>query len=165
MGVRERNQVEGVMTEANPGVRTEPPRHAAARGDEPQGPTGTGWGKWAAFGGVIMLLIGAFLFLEGLTALIDPEYFKAEAGELAVTVSYTGWGVVHIAVGVLVIAAAVALFNRHAWGRVGAVIVSLACVVVAFSFSRADPFWATLVIMLSVLVIYAVTVHGREISR
>ena len=50
-------------------------------------------------------------------------------------------------------------------GRIAGLVVAGLSAVVNLGFLVAAPVWATLVIALDVVVIYALTVHGRELEK
>jgi uncharacterized protein (DUF983 family) len=48
------------------------------------------------------------------------------------------------------------------WARVVGILVAVASAIVNIAFLAAYPVWSTIIITIDVLVIYALTVHGRE---
>ena len=50
------------------------------------------------------------------------------------------------------------------WGRVVAVAVAMMSAIVNLAFLSAYPVWSTIMILIDVLVIYAVTAHGEPAS-
>lgn len=122
------------------------------------------WLAWIQFAGWVMLLAGTFHFLQGLVALFRQHVY-VDQSRLAVNVDYTVWGWAHIALGVLVAATGVAMMVGKPWSRpVGLVLVYVSAVV-NVSFLNAEPAWSVVMIALDVLVIYALTVHGRMIGK
>ena len=65
----------------------------------------------------------------------------------------------------LVFAAGVGLFMGQTWARTVAVVVACLSIVVSFAWLPYYPLWSMLIIAMDVLVIWAVTAHGRDISR
>ena len=80
-------------------------------------------------------------------------------GDFIVEVDYTGWGVVHLGIGVLLLMAGYALFFRKTWARIVTIVVALISAVANFAFLPAYPVWSALMIGLNVLIIWAVTAH------
>jgi hypothetical protein len=73
---------------------------------------------------------------------------------------------VHLAGGVLALAAGVGiLWGGRPWARCAGIAVAGLSAVVNLGFLAAAPVWSTLVIALDVVVIHALTVHGREIEE
>ena len=52
----------------------------------------------------------------------------------------------------------------QAWARVTGVVLAVISALVNLAFMAAFPLWATLIIALDVLVIYALVAHGKEIT-
>jgi hypothetical protein len=50
------------------------------------------------------------------------------------------------------------------WARVVGIVVALLSAIVNIAFLAANPVWSTITITVDVLVIYALTVHGREVK-
>ena len=124
----------------------------------------TGWVGWIAFAGFMMVLLGTFHFIEGMVALFKDEYFKVGSRGLTVHVDYTTWGWVHMIGGVIIVVAGLALFAGKTWARIIAVLLALVSAVVNISFLSAYPIWSTIMIAVDILVIWALTVHGHELS-
>ena len=82
---------------------------------------GTGWITFAA---VMLMILGAFHFIAGLTALFKDEYYLVTDNDLVVSVNYDAWGWVHLAMGALIVLAGLSLFSGHMYGRIAAVVVA-----------------------------------------
>ncbi|MCW2803335.1 MAG: Membrane protein [Propionibacteriaceae bacterium] len=126
-------------------------------------PEDTGWLGWILFAGVMMIVLGIFHAMAGLVALFHDDYYVVRSDGLVVTLSYTGWGWIHLILGVVVITAGVALFQGHMWSRIVAVVVAVVSAVGNLAFLSASPVWSAIMIAVDILVIYALTAHGREI--
>ena len=117
------------------------------------------------FAGIVLLIAGVFSGLHGLTALLAPSsaYFARVEGGLIIF-DVTGWGWWHLITGIALILVAGALFAGATWARVVAVIlVAFNGVGQLFTIATA-PWWSLIVLTLDILVIYALTVHGRELK-
>jgi hypothetical protein len=127
-------------------------------------PTGmTGWVGWVAFAGTMMVLLGTFHIIDGLIALFRDEYFLVGKSGLAVNVDYTTWGWVHLISGIVVLAAGVAVFSGKVWARSIGVLVAMVSAVLNLGFLSAYPVWSSIMILIDILVIWALTVHGGEL--
>jgi len=124
----------------------------------------TGWFGWILFGSMMMIMVGAFQAIVGLTALFQDDYFLVTTGGLVVDVDYTAWGWVHLGLGALAVAAGVGLMSGRAWARVAAIALCMLSAIVNLAFIPAYPVWSIIVIALDVIVIYAVAAHGKEFS-
>jgi hypothetical protein len=124
------------------------------------------WQGWAFFGGGVMALLGMFWAGLGLVALSDEQYFTVRTNELLALHSYVSWGWVHLVGGLLSLAAGVGiLWGGHRWARLAGIVVVGLSAVVNLGFLAAAPVWTTLVIALDLVMILALTVHGREIEE
>ena len=125
--------------------------------------TSSGWVGWVVFGAVIAITMGAYEAITGLVAIFKDSYFLVPSTRLVVSVDYTAWGWVHLIIGVLSVAAGVALLQGRGWARV--VVIGLAglSALVNLGFINAYPIWSTIVIAFDVIVIYALTVHWKDV--
>jgi hypothetical protein len=122
--------------------------------------------NWAYFGAAIMALMGAAWTFLGFVALVDEDYFAVRANEVLALQTYTSWGWAHLLGGLLaLVAGAGILWSGARWARITGIVVAYASAVVNLGFLAATPAWATLLIALDVVVIYALTVHGAELER
>jgi len=138
-----------------------PPQHRAE-----VTPTRTsGWVGWVIFGSMMMIMVGAFQLILGLTALLNSGYYQVRANGLVVNVDYTAWGWVHIVIGALALAAAFGLLAGQTWARVLGIALAMISALVNLAFIAAFPLWAITVITLDLLVIYAIAVHGGELKE
>ena len=121
--------------------------------------------NWTYFGAAIMAFMGASWAVLGLIALADDEFFSVRANGLLALESYTSWGWVHLLGGLLALTAGVGiLWGGRRWARILGIVVACLSAVVNLGFLAASPVWATMLIALDVVVIYALTVHGPEIE-
>jgi hypothetical protein len=125
------------------------------------GPT-TGWVGWIAFAAMMLLLLGMFHAFQGLVALFNDEYYAVGSNGLVVHVDYTTWGWVHLLGGILIVLAGAGLLAGQMWARVVGVLMAFTSALINVAFLAALPIWSTIMITIDVLVIWAITVHGRE---
>jgi hypothetical protein len=128
----------------------------------PTAPEPTGWVGWAAFGAMMLLMVGSFQIINGFIAIFDPGYYLVTANGLALTVDYTVWGWVHLALGALAVGAGLGILAGQTWARVVGIVFAGVSLIVNLGFTAAYPIWSLTVMTLDVLVIYALAVHGRE---
>jgi hypothetical protein len=129
------------------------------------GPERTGWVGWIAFASSIMVVLGIFQVIEGFVAIFDDGYYRVAPSGLVVNIDYTAWGWAHLLLGLLIVASGVGLLSGNVAARTVAVVLAGLSAILNLLFIEAHPVWAIIVIAVAVLVIYAVTVHGRELSR
>ncbi|MBW9094867.1 hypothetical protein JNB62_14335 [Microbacterium jejuense] len=124
----------------------------------------TGWAGWGVFAGVILLISGVFGGLQGLVAIVGPDaYFAVVDGSLFLF-DVQGWGWWNLIVGVLLILTGIALLAGQTWARVVAIILAALSAIGQLMLIPTQPFWALAIIAVDILVIYALTAHGRELT-
>ena len=126
----------------------------------PESGTGAGWVLFAA----IMLIIGGVLgAIQGLSAIIKSGYYTIPPNYF-ISVNAKSWGWTHLILGVVVALAGLALFSGSMWARVVGIVVASLSLIANFAFIPVYPFWALLIIALDVIVIWALTAHGRALA-
>jgi hypothetical protein len=111
------------------------------------------------FAGVMLIIIGTYQLVAGLTAIIDDEFFIVTQN-YTFDLDVTAWGWVHFLIGLGMVATGFGLFTRATWAGVGAVAIAALCAIANFFFIPYYPFWSILVIALCVWVIYGLTRPG-----
>ena len=109
--------------------------------------------------GVILIVLGVWNAIDGLAALFAGDFVVADADRV-VALQVSAWGWVLLVLGVVEVAAGIALFIGARWARVVAVLVAGANGLVQLAFLTAYPVGAVLIMILSALVIYTVVRHG-----
>jgi hypothetical protein len=124
----------------------------------------TGWVGWGWFAGIVLIIAGVIDALKGFIALLSPDsaYFVGDQGTLVVDVQ--GWGWWHIISGILLVLVALALFAGQTWARVIAIILVALNAIGQFFLIPVQPWLALTVLTLDVVVIYALTAHGKELK-
>ena len=124
----------------------------------------TGWVGWGVFAAVILIISGVLNILHGLQALIGPDtlYFAGEAGLFSLDIQAWGW--FHLILGVLLLLVGIALWGGATWARVIAVILVALNAIAQLTLIAAQPWISLAVLAMDILVIYALTVHGRELK-
>jgi hypothetical protein len=125
----------------------------------------SGWVGWAVFGGIVAIIAGAFDALLGLTAVLLPAEQYVFAGEEAVILlDAAGWGWWHLIIGTVIVLVGVFVLRGAKWARVTLVVLVALNAISQLGLLSVQPFWSIIVIALDVLVIYALTVHGRDLE-
>lgn len=112
---------------------------------------------WTAFVVCLFFVLGCFNLIDGLAALVQDDYFRADEllfGDLAL------WGTIYLCVGVLQLLAAWLIHRGNAFGPALGAILALISAVVALTSLGAYPVWSVMILVLDGLVIYALTVYG-----
>jgi hypothetical protein len=116
------------------------------------------------FASVILMVVGVFQSLAGLTAIINDDRLLATEDYL-IKLDTTGWGWIHLILGVVLFLAGLGLLQGQVWARTIAVILAALSAIANFLWLPFQPWWAIIIITLDVFVIWAVTAHGRDITR
>jgi hypothetical protein len=129
-------------------------------------PTGaTGWVGWIVFSGILMVMLGMFQAVMGFVALFKDDFYLVARTGLVVSLDYTTWGWVHLIIGILAVCAGFGVLVGQMWARVFGIILALVSAVANLVFIAAYPVWSTIVIVVDILIIYALSVHGREVKN
>ena len=139
------------------------PQHASSGGPISERQT-TAWTGWASFAGIMMMMVGAFQVIEGLTALFNQNYLLVKSSGLVVHINLAAWGWVHLIIGVVAVGAGFAVMYGRMWGRVIGIAMAGISAIVNLAFIAAYPLWAMTIITVDGLVIYALAVHGGELK-
>jgi uncharacterized membrane protein len=124
----------------------------------------TGWTGWITFAAVMMILAGSLNLFYGIIAAVNDEWVVF-TNRADVYLDISEWGWVHIIVGAIVLLCGIGLFSGNFLARTVAVIVASISLLVNFFFIPVYPLWAITVIVIDLLVIWAVTAHGREMRE
>jgi hypothetical protein len=124
----------------------------------------TGWTGWVVFAGIMMIIAGALWAIQGFIAVVkgDLVIFGTEG---ALFLNVTGWGWVHMILGLLLLLCGFLVLRGNLFGRTMAVILAILSIIVNFIWLPVYPVWAIVVIVLDVFILYAVIVHGRELKN
>ena len=115
------------------------------------------------FAATMLIVIGFFQAIQGLVALLNDTFFVA-GQKWIFEFDVTTWGWIHLLLGIAVAAAGVFVLVGQVWARVIGVIVATFSAVVNFAWLPYYPVWGTILIALDVFVIWALTVHGRDVT-
>lgn len=125
----------------------------------------TAWVGWIVFSGILMIMLGMFQAIMGLVALVKDDYYLVARNGLVLSVDYTAWGWVHLLIAITAVAAGWGVLAGRMWARVIGIILAVVSAVANVAFIAAYPFWSTIVIAIDGLIIYALSVHGREVKN
>jgi|SRR4051794_4202588 hypothetical protein len=126
---------------------------------------GTAWAGWVVFGGVMLMMMGAFQIIEGLVALFDDGFYAVSSTGLVVEVNYNTWGWIHLVLGAIGVLVGIGLLAGNMAARIAGVVIAFLSALANLAFVSAYPVWSVILIALDVIVIYAITVHGRELKE
>ena len=121
------------------------------------------WYGLIAFATYVLLLVGAFHIVGGFVALFEDDVYEVPSRGLVVTVDYNAWGFAHMALGLGMISGQLRAVLGQGLGAASSPSRSpMLSAVTNLAFLSAAPVWYTMMIVLDILVIYAVTVYGGD---
>lgn len=115
--------------------------------------TGIGSG-WVVFAGVMMIFGGLMTLFAGIAAIANDDVFVATRSYVF-EFDLTGWGWVHLIMGVVITLAGAALFQGATWARVVGVGLAGLAMLANFLWIPYAPFWAFVLIAINAIVICA----------
>ena len=121
----------------------------------------TGWTGWISFAGVMLIIAGTLGLIFGIIAAVNDNWVVF-TNRNAVQVDLSTWGWIHIIVGAIVLLAGFGVFTGNILARIIGVLVALVSLIANFLWLPVYPVWAIIIITIDVLVIWALTAHGRE---
>jgi len=125
----------------------------------------TGWVGWGWFAGILLIIAGAIDLIYGFIAIFQPgsSYFVVTDSQLVIF-DVQGWGWWHVIFGVVLILVGIALFSGATWARVVAIVLAAFNGLSQLMVLPLQPWWSLIMLTLDILIIYALTVHGRELK-
>jgi hypothetical protein len=125
----------------------------------------SGWAiGWTAFAAITMIMAGIWWAISGLVALLNDEFYVVTQRWIF-EFDISTWGWVHLIIGIIVGLAGFFLFRGAVWARTAGVIIAVISGIIAFTWLPYYPVWAIILIVVSVAIIWALTVHGRDITE
>ncbi len=121
----------------------------------------TAWVGWVFFGATMLVLIGAMQVVQGLGAILKPDYFVSTENAVFV-LSLTQWGWTHLILGVLALIGGIGTIAGAAWARIISVIITVLILLASIAYITTFPIWSIFVLIVGSFIIYALTVHGAE---
>ncbi len=116
-----------------------------------------------ALAGILMLMLGGWWIIAGLVAIVNDDFYVVTQ-EWIFEFSTTSWGWIHLILGIVVLFAGLGVFSAAVWARTVGVILAAISGLVGFAWLPYFPVWGILFVTLSVFTIWALTVHGRDIT-
>lgn len=115
------------------------------------------------FAGIMMAMNGIFSAIAGLAAIIEDQFYVVLPNYLLELDAMT-WGWIHLILGIVVALAGFSVLTGRTWARVVGILVASLSAIANFAFIPYYPIWSLLIIAIDVVVIWALAVHGRQMS-
>jgi len=112
------------------------------------------------FAGVVLITVGVFQFFQGLAAIIEQDFYIVSPNNLY-ELSISGWGWIHLFLGVVLAVTGFFVLTGQTWARVVGIGVVAVSALANFLFIPYYPVWALVIIALDVAVIWALATDRR----
>src|SRR5690349_17820808 len=127
--------------------------------------TGVRESPWASgltvFAAAMMMISGVFQALAGISALVHDEVYVATP-QYIYSFDLTGWGWIHLLLGIVVAGAGFAVLKGQMWARVVGIVLACLSLIANFLFIPHYPLWSLAIIAVDVAVIWALCTYRRE---
>ncbi|MEN8944300.1 MAG: hypothetical protein ABF307_03325 [Candidatus Nanopelagicales bacterium] len=119
---------------------------------------------WTIFASILLIMIGVFQAISGLVAIVNDTFYVV--GEVWIfQFDISTWGWIHLLIGLVLALAGFFLFRGAMWARVVGIVVASIAAIANFAWLPWYPLWSIIIITVSVFVIWALSVHGRDITK
>lgn len=108
-----------------------------------------------------MVMIGVFSAIAGISAIVRDDIYVFR-GDYVFRWDVSGWGWIHLALGVLIFLAGLGVFSGRTWARAVGIALAVLSAIANFLFLPYYPIWTLLIILLDVLVIWALAMYNRR---
>lgn len=122
---------------------------------------GTAVSGLTAFAGVMMIFGGVMAIFQGIAGIAKDDIFVV-SDNYAYTFNLTSWGWIHLALGLMVALAGIALFSGAMWARVVGVGLAGLAMISNFMWLPYYPLWSIVLIAVDAFVIWALCVGTRS---
>ncbi|MET8828036.1 hypothetical protein ABZX40_21455 [Streptomyces sp. NPDC004610] len=123
---------------------------------------GQGWATGlTAFAAVMLFLVGVLDIFRGIMGIAEDDVFVTTPSYVF-RFDLTGWGWLHLALGIVAVIVSIGLLRTSLWARVAGVAIAVFVIIANFLSLPYYPVWSVVVIALSAFVIWALCVVRRD---
>ncbi|MDN0197385.1 hypothetical protein [Streptomyces sp. S.PNR 29] len=116
-----------------------------------------------AFAAVMLMIAGILAVLRGIAAIAEDDVFLTTENYVF-EFDLTGWGWVHLILGVVAVIVSFGLFQASMWARVAGVAIAGLVIIANFLSLPYYPVWSVVMIAMSGFVIWALCVARKDES-
>lgn len=116
-----------------------------------------------AFASVMLFLVGLLDILRGLMAIAEDDIFVSTRN-YSFELDLTGWGWIHLALGVVAVIVSIGLMLTTLWARIAGVAIAGLVIIANFLALPYYPVWSVAVIAIAGFIIWSLCVVGRDDS-
>jgi hypothetical protein len=113
---------------------------------------------WLDFAGVMLLLVGFFNVIDGITAISGSDY----VAEKLLFANLDAWGWFFLIWGVLQLIAGFAVMRGAGWAAIVGIVTAFVNAIAQLSSSHTFTVWAILITSVDVLIIYGLVKYGGD---
>jgi hypothetical protein len=113
------------------------------------------------FSAVILMIVGVLDICRGIMGIVEDDVFVTTPNYVF-EFDLTGWGWVHLGVGIAAVLVSLGLFQASTWARIGGVAISGLVVIANFLSLPYYPVWSIVMIAFAGFVIWALCVVKPE---
>jgi len=121
------------------------------------------WSGWIGFAGLLIMIIGAIDFFEGLIAVIRKEYYAFTPQGLIIF-NVTTWGWLAMIMGVVLFLVGLGLTGGAGWARWVAIVLIVVNLLgqIGWVGSSQHEIWALTMVALQIIVLFALTARWED---
>jgi hypothetical protein len=128
--------------------------------------TSPGWVTGGVvFAGVLMLCNGVLAVLQGIAAIADDDNVYGGVGDYVYRIGLTGWGWIHLVIGVCVAITGAGVLRGADWARYVGILFASLSLVAQFLFLPYAPVWSVIMIAIDLFVIWALAMYRPGMGR
>ncbi|MFF0445858.1 hypothetical protein ACFYT4_05475 [Streptomyces sp. NPDC004609] len=125
----------------------------------------SGWAVGGVvFAGVLLLCNGVLAILQGIAAIAEDVVYGV-VGDYVYRINLTGWGWIHLVIGVCLVITGAGVLKNMAWARYAGIFFAAISLIAQFMFLPYLPIWSVIMIAIDGFIIWALAVYrsnGRE---
>ena len=118
---------------------------------------------WIVYAATIATVAGMFNLLYGIVLLFNDEWVGLTTEGILVF-DLTAWGWIMVGFGIVQILIAIGIAAGRTWARFAGVLWASITAIGQMAFLNVYPIWSLVIITMSLLVIYGLTIHGDEVA-
>ena len=117
---------------------------------------------WVVYAATMATFAGMFNLIYGIVLLFNDTWVGLTT-EGILAFDLTAWGWILLGLGAVQLVISVGITSGQSWARVVGVLWASLIAVGQMAFLNVYPIWSLIIITMSLLVIYGLTVHGDEV--
>ncbi|MFE9856373.1 hypothetical protein [Streptomyces sp. NPDC005780] len=119
---------------------------------------------WTAFAAILMIFGGAMAIFQGIAAIAKDDVFVTTRNYVF-QFNLTGWGWIHLILGIVIVLAGCALFTGAVWARAVGIVLAGLGALANFIWLPHYPLWSIVLIALDVFIIWALCAGPGDRER